>query len=174
MQIRQWAESPEKLWPEMQARMEELEAFYLAGQLKDFGASVEYAAALFAYSRFARNAGKDKEADRALDDAANRLSSLVTENPEHRESRRLLAFVFFETWSNSGATPSEDAGAMLDDYLVDPAQAASCDEASLAARLALMRGNISLANDYTLYLLGKGFFEPGFVAFCKRNDLCDK
>jgi len=31
-----------------------------------------------------------------------------------------------------------------------------------------------VAKDYTSYLLDKGFYEPGFVAFCRRYDLCDK
>ena len=45
--------------------------------------------------------------------------------------------------------------------------------ASLAARLELMRGNKSLAKGYTSYLLDKGYYEPGFVAFCQHYDLCD-
>ncbi len=118
--------------------------------------------------------GQKDEAERALADATDRLSRLVDENPENRRSRRLLAGAFYEYWVHHGKLPSGDAVTMLDGYLVDPKQATSCNDASLAARLELMRGNISRAKDYTLYLLGKGFFEPGFVAFCQRNELCDK
>jgi tetratricopeptide (TPR) repeat protein len=173
MQIRQWSELPENLLPEMQTRKQELDTFYLEGQLEDFKASVEYAAYLLAYSRFARKAGRKEEADRVLDETRNRLLSLFKYNPEHREIRRLLAFAWFEIWTNTGMLPSDEAATLLDGYLVDPEKATSCDEASLAARLEVMRGNKSLAKYYTLYLLGKGFFEPGFVAFCKRSDLCN-
>jgi tetratricopeptide (TPR) repeat protein len=173
MQIRQWSELPENLSPEMQTRKQELDTFYLEGQLEDFKASVEYAAYLLAYSRFARKAGRKEEADRVLDETRNRLLSLFKYNPEHREIGRLLAFAWFEIWTNTGMLPSDEAATLLDGYLVDPEQATSCDEASLAAKLEVMRGNKSLAKYYTLYLLGKGFFEPGFVAFCKRSDLCN-
>ena len=114
------------------------------------------------------------EADQALKEATDRLSRLVNENPDHRSSRRLLTYAWLEHWNLHGTLPSNEASEMLDGYLVDPERATSCGDASLAARLELMRGNISLAKDYTLYLLGKGFYEPGFVAFCKRNELCDK
>ena len=62
---------------------------------------------------------------------------------------------------------------MLQDYLVDPEKATSCDDASLAARLEVMRGNKVLAKDYTSYLLRKGYYEPAFVAFCRAFALCE-
>jgi hypothetical protein len=102
------------------------------------------------------------------------LSSLVSEKPEHRFSLRLLANTWFEYWTRHGELPSEQSATMLDGYLVDPKKVTSCGDASLAARLEWMRGNISLAKDYTSYLLDKGFYEPGFVAFCRRYELCDK
>jgi hypothetical protein len=174
MQIRYWIESPEELWPEMLAQRQVLDTFFLEGKLEDFKAFVEYAGALIDYSLFASQVEGRDEADRILDEATQRLSHLVSENPENRRSRRLLASAWLEYWSRHGALPSDEAAAMLEDYLVEPEQATSCEDAILAARLELMRGNISLSKDYTAYLLDKGFYEPGFVAFCRHHDLCDK
>jgi tetratricopeptide (TPR) repeat protein len=170
LRIHSWAGPPGGLWPEMEAQRHELETLLL---MDDFEGSVDFASFLIDYSRLASRLGKPVEADQALGEAMDRLSGLVSENPEHRISLQLLANAWFEHWNRHGALPSDQAAAMLEDYLVDPERATSCDDASLAARLELMRGNISLAKDYTLYLLGKGFYEPGFVAFCKRNELCE-
>jgi hypothetical protein len=158
----------------MRARKQKMDAFFLEEGLGRFEVSVEYAGFLIDYSLFAWRVDKRAEADQTLNDAMERLSSLVEEKPENRSSRRLLATAWFEHWNRYGKLPTDAASIMLEDYLVEPERVKSCEDASLAAKLELMRGNIFLAKDYTLYLLNKGFFEPGFVAFCKRNELCDK
>jgi len=48
-----------------------------------------------------------------------------------------------------------------------------CNEASLSARLAMMRGDINAATVYTSYLLDKGYLEPGFMRFCSQYELCE-
>ena len=173
LQIRSWTEPPVDLWFDVSAHKQELDILFLEGNLEEFVTSVEYAEFLINYAQFARRVNKNLEADQALGEATERLSILVSEKPENRSSHRLLARAWFEYWIRHDSLPSSKAGAMLEGYLVDPERATSCDDASLAARLELLRGNISLAKDYTLYLLGKGFYEPGFVAFCKRNELCE-
>ena len=173
LQIRGWTEPPVGLWLEVSAYKPELDELFLEGSLEEFDTSVQYAEFLMNYAQFARRVNKNVEADQALGEATERLSMLVREKPENRSSRRLLARAWFEYWARHSSLPTSDATAMLEGYLVDPERTASCDDASLAARLALLRGNIPLAKDYTLYLLGKGFYEPGFVAFCKRNELCE-
>ena len=173
LQIRIWTEPPANLWSEVNAHKLELDAFFLEENPEDFETSVEHAEFLIFYAQFAWLVNENEEAELALNEAADRLTILVNEKPENRSSRRLLARAWFEYWTRHSSLPSAEATAMLEGYLVDPEQATSCADASLAARLELMRGNISLAKDYTLYLLGKGFYEPGFVAFCKRNELCE-
>jgi len=173
LQIRAWVEPPERLWPEMKAYKHELETFILADKLDAFETSVELAGFMIDYSQLAWRLKKWVEADQALSKAMDRLSSLVSERPEHRFSLQLLANAWVEYWIRHGELPSDQAVTMLDDYLVDSNRVTSCGDASLAARLELMRGNISLAKGYTSYLLDKGYYEPGFVAFCQRHDLCD-
>jgi hypothetical protein len=47
-----------------------------------------------------------------------------------------------------------------------------CKEINLAARLAVMREDLPAAESYTSYLLEKGYFEPGFIRFCRSQGLC--
>jgi tetratricopeptide (TPR) repeat protein len=174
LRIRVWTEPPENLWPEISAQKQKRDIFLLEGNLQDFNSSVQYAESLFDYSQIAWRLGKEVEAEQALNEAAERLLSLVSEKPENRTGRRLLANAWIEYWKRHGKLPSGEANAMLDSYPIDPENSTSCQDASLAAKLEFMRGNISLAKGYTSYLLGKGFFEPGFVAFCKQYELCNK
>ena len=66
-----------------------------------------------------------------------------------------------------------EINSQLEGFLTQSQSAKSCDDASLAARLAVMNDEMVLAKDYTAYLLSKGFFEPEFVAFCKEYQICD-
>jgi tetratricopeptide (TPR) repeat protein len=170
MSIRMWEEKPETLWREMLSLRKELAA---AEPFPDMEMHVDYARFLSGLSMIALQLGKTDEAERLLKEATSRLENLVKEQPDYRLSKSALADVWMEYWFRHGELPGQGAATMLDGYLVDPAEATSCNEASLAAKLEIMRGNKTLAKDYTTYLLGKGFFEPGFVAFCKAHELCE-
>jgi hypothetical protein len=150
----------------------ELDSVFLEGHLSDFDTSVEYAGLLLDYSQLAWRVDEIAVASLTLKEATDRLSILVNEKPEYRSSRRSLANAWFENWVRHNELPAGEAAIMIDSYLVGPDHAMSCEDAALAARLELMRGNISLAKDYTDYLLNKGFYESGFVDFCRRYDLC--
>jgi tetratricopeptide (TPR) repeat protein len=174
MHIRIWEEPPERLWPELTSLLEEVDRLVSSASLADFNMHVEYASFLSDFSAVAAQLGKTGEADNFLQEAIDRLAALVSEQPEYRQSRRMLANAWVEYWFRHGVLPNEEAETMLEAYLVDPDEATSCNEASLAAKLEVMRGNKTLAKDYTSYLLGKGFFEPSFVAFCKSYKLCEE
>lgn len=170
MRIRIWEEKPETLWREMLTLRTELA---VAEPFPDIEMQVDYARFLSDLSMIALHLGKTEEAGQHLREATSRLENLVKEHPEYRLSKSALAGVWMEYWFRHGELPGQGAVTMLDGYLVDPAEATSCNDASLAAKLEIMRGNKTLAKDYTSYLLGKGFFEPGFVAFCTAHELCE-
>jgi hypothetical protein len=172
LQIRAWTEPPEEVWPEQLALKAELDSVFLEGRLNVFDTSVEYAGLLLDYSQLAWRVGQSAQASLTLNEATDRLSNLVSEKPENRSSRRLLATAWLENWERHDETPTADATPVLDSYLVGPEQSMSCEDAALAARLELMRGNIRLAKGYTDYLLSKGFYESRFVDFCRRYNLC--
>jgi hypothetical protein len=139
----------------------------------DFEAAVQYAEFEINYAQFAREEGMASEAKRALDDALNSLMELVMEKPENRASRYQLARAVVERWAQGDLQPSAEAPALRHEYLTKPELVRSCDDASLAAQLAVMRGDKALAKRYTAYLLEKGYFDPGFSDFCKKYEICD-
>lgn len=173
LQIRAWEEPPADLWRYFRSTRKRMETMRVEAGVVGFEPSAEYAWFLIHYSVLAQRLGHREEAQSALDVAMGQLSGFVREKPENRLMRNSLARVWWEYWARNRTLPDDPQVLMLDNYLIDPAEATSCNEASLAARLEIMRGNTSLASDYTLYLLKKGYFEPGFVAFCRDYSLCD-
>ncbi|MEJ8567829.1 toll/interleukin-1 receptor domain-containing protein [Elongatibacter sediminis] len=124
-------------------------------------------------ARLAFRMGEDRIGREALDRAVGELAVLVGGNPGHRHAVRQLAHASFAYWDLTGRLPGGQVTDLLDGYLSRPRQVQSCTDAGTAARLALLRGDLGLARDYTRYVLGKGYFEPGFVAFCGEYGLCD-
>jgi len=151
----------------------EFSAAFDAGMSSDFDAAVDFAEFKVNYSVLAHLMGEEAKAETELNDAVQRLVALVTEKPQNRASRYQLARASFERWEQTGQVPSEDINALLEGFLTPPRMARSCDDASLAARLAIMDGDKTRARDYTEYLLDRGFFEPDFVTFCKNYAICD-
>jgi len=172
--IRIWEEPPDSLWPELMTIKQDIERFQSSEPMTEFDMNIEYASFLSDLSQVALQLGYTQEADLYLREAIDRLVQLVGQQPDYRRSRHMLAEVWVEYWFRHGSLPSQEAAAELEGYLTDPNEATSCKDASLAARLEWMRGNKNLAKDYTSYLLEKGFFEPGFVAFCKNHELCEQ
>jgi tetratricopeptide (TPR) repeat protein len=48
----------------------------------------------------------------------------------------------------------------------------SCEETDVAARISVMSGDRKSALDEVGYLQAKGYAEPGFLRFCKNQELC--
>ncbi len=174
LQIRSWAEPGADLWPEAQALKKEVDGFQQENQPGNYDRFVNYAMTLSDYSQFTWREGRIEEAEQALREAIDRLQSLVREKPENRRARQVLGEALLEHWDRSKTLPGEEAAVFLEGYLVGAYNNWGCEEASIGARLEVMRGNISEARVYTSYLLGKGYFEPDFVAFCKKYDLCEQ
>ena len=42
----------------------------------------------------------------------------------------------------------------------------------VAARIAVMKGELAVAERYTSSLLSKGYYEPGFIRFCRTRGVC--
>jgi tetratricopeptide (TPR) repeat protein len=153
--------------------VQEARADFIDSIDSDFRTATDYSELLINYAVLAHRMGLNDEADLALREAANRLTNMVTEKPGHSPSRLQLARVSFENWVQNGALPSEDVDYLLEGFLSDPAKVTSCNDASMAARLAVMHEDKELAKDYTSYLLGKGFYEADFVRFCNTHEVCD-
>lgn len=171
--IRFWIEAPGDLWPEMISWKNEMDAFFSRDAVDEYDAYVNYAFFLARLSRVAWLLEKKSESELLLNEAIDRLSTLVNKEPDSRWSRSRLAQAVFLYWERNGKLPFDEADPLLDGYLADPKRVRSCSDASLGARLEIMRGNKILARNYTDYLLSRGYYEPGFVEFCQRYELCD-
>jgi hypothetical protein len=68
--------------------------------------------------------------------------------------------------------PPSDWQALVEDCSLSDPPVSSCAQADLAARQAVMRGDLDAAKNYTDYLLDKRYQEPEFVRFCQDYGLC--
>jgi tetratricopeptide (TPR) repeat protein len=125
------------------------------------------------YAKLLQALGKKEESARLLDSALDGLSRLVQSKPGLRASLQGLATASFDYWEQHGKHPPGPVDDLLENYLADPESILSCSDAALAARLALADDKSQLAGRYTGYVLEKGYLEPGFVAFCRKYQLCD-
>jgi tetratricopeptide (TPR) repeat protein len=101
------------------------------------------------------------------------LAKAVRQNPDHHGSHDGLARALIQYWSIHGENPDSDLLSLIEDYSLREYPVTSCGTASLAAQQAIMREDKETAEDYTSYLLAKGYYEPAFVKFCKENGLCE-
>ena len=84
-----------------------------------------------------------------------------------------LAWVTFYYWEQFGAKPVEALALIPEGFLPAPGRIENCRTADLGARFALARGDEAAAREYVDYALNKGYFEPGFIGFCKDYGLCE-
>jgi hypothetical protein len=167
----------EKAWADSKKLASEFNAAYAAGMSDDYGAAVEYAEFRIDHSILANRAGELTMAQTALQDAMDSLVSLVQEKPKNRLSIYQLVRGAYQQWYQFGQLPNEQgneqANAAIEQFLAGRKSIESCDDASLAAQLAVMRGDKKLASGYTSYLLEKGYFDPDFIRFCSEQQMCN-
>ena len=145
-----------------------------SGESLGINLAEEYADFLESYSELAYQAGDMLLAEVLLLEGLQHVISLVIENPDHALSRRRLVFMAFQYWQQKRNLPGKEVMAPLQGYLSDKEKIRSCGDTHAAAKLSLMTGDRTSALEYTAILLEKGYFEPGFVHFCRMHDLCDR
>ncbi|HKX54816.1 MAG TPA: hypothetical protein VJN01_01890, partial [Xanthomonadales bacterium] len=117
--------------------------------------------------------GATSQGRELLQQVLSQLEAMVAAKPEARDGLEALAMAEFETWRHSGIKASVAIHPALDFYLSHSELTENCSDADIAARLAVVNGDLELARRYTDHVLNKGYFQAGFVAFCKEFDLCD-
>lgn len=131
-----------------------------------------YVTLLETYSELAFETGDLLLAELLLQDGLQRIVKLIEENPDHGLSHYYLHMLAFQFWQQNQAKPDAKIMKLIEGNPPQSDEIRSCDDAHAAARLALIREDQALARKYTTYLLEKGYFEPGFVQFCKKYELC--
>jgi hypothetical protein len=146
--------------------------FFEETSTPDVVARLEFGRYLIARSAISEAEGTLAEAGRFMDQALSELLKVTQSAPEMGRARELLALAAYRHWALYGASPE----AAVMDMLPGPGsvlgRTPSCQDANIAARLEVMRGDLPMAEGYTSYLLEKGYFEPGFIRFCIRQNTC--
>lgn len=132
----------------------------------------DFAMTLMAQTRLAKDQGRKEEASDINLEAIRILSASVVESPGFAKNREPLAAALFEYWQLRSELPSPNLLALVENYSSSNPPVRSCTLAALAARQAVMHDDMLTAKYYTDYLLGKGFYEPEFVRFCRAYGLC--
>jgi hypothetical protein len=124
-------------------------------------------------SELAIETGREHEAREFNLRAVQALSAGLSDSSGFASGRLWLAFTLFQYWQLNNELPPARWLAQVEDYSLSEPPVRSCKFAGLAARQAVMRGDLASAGFYTDYLLGKGYYEPAFIRFCQAYDLCD-
>ena len=142
---------------------------------KDHFFAVEATLFLLDQARLWLALGEVEQGEKQLRIVLEQLTELVQLKPGFEYSLRGLAAASFIYWQQFGEKPDSAVDSLLVQYLPDSDSDSidNCTDASLAARLAVSDGNTQLAKRHTRYVMGKGYFEPDFVAFCRKYQLCD-
>lgn len=162
----------EQAWAISGPLAQDLSSLLDQGMNADFIAGVDYARFLVDRAVLAQRLGQVVLAAETLESAIGLLADVVRQKPQNRASRFALARALFEQWDRDGRLSTPADSELLEGFLQVREQVKSCDDSSLAARLAVMNGNLALARDYNDFLLGKGYFEPDYVRFCAQYGLC--
>ena len=134
---------------------------------------LEMAVSLGQQSSLAVETGDMAEARNSNLEAIRILSGVVSKSPDFVDGRYKLAKALIQYWQLNELRPPPKWQALVEDYSLSKKAARSCSLADLAARQALMRGDLATAKSFTDYLFGKGYKKPGFLRFCQAYGLCN-
>ena len=145
-----------------------------AGGSLSISHATQYGYFLEAYAELAFLQRDTVLAEILLQEGMQHVTNMARENPGHAQNRQLLTLMAFQHWQQKGGLPDNEIMDQLGAYLPDPEKPLSCEEAHVAAKFSMMMGDRASALEYTSLLLGKGYFKPDFVHFCRAYDLCDR
>ena len=119
-------------------------------------------------------ANQDDLARRRWHEAATLIEAWVSEQGGPTSWRNLVIQARFLDWQQENVRGSARGAWMAGEgsRLVPQGGGLSCHDRSLLVLEALMDGNEKMAREQVDFLLGKGFFEPGFISVCSQYGLC--
>ena len=121
----------------------------------------------------AQSRGATESALRLLANAQQEITGLLEKLPQDRTAGNRLTRTVFQRWELTQELPPEPIMDQLPAYDNNAGYIRACTDASLAAKKAVMLGDMSRAGELTAYLIGKGYTEVSFVRFCKAYSLCE-
>ena len=100
------------------------------------------------------------------------LSEMVSKSPDSVSGQFRLAHALVQYWQLNEKLPRPEWQGQVEDYSLSKRSVRSCDFAALAARQAVMRGDLVAAKSHNDYLFDKKYREPGYMRFCQAYGLC--
>jgi len=79
----------------------------------------------------------------------------------------------FLYWEINQELLADNTLSLLPDFLNNAGRSRGCDDAVLAVKQAIMFGDTGKANEYSDYLIGRGYRHPDFMRVCKQYSLCE-
>ncbi len=132
----------------------------------------EYTEFLIHFSETAFQKGEKQKAKSLLDEGTERLREILNEHPQENEAMELLALVDFNRWFQSGNSNAADGTTTDPVFDETPGNPQSCNEINLYVRQAVMSGDMESAREYSSLLQARGYFDPEFMQFCTKYEVC--
>jgi hypothetical protein len=131
-----------------------------------------YSDFLIHYSDIAFRKGEKQKAKSLLDEGTSWLQEILTNHPHENEAMKLLAMANFYRWVQDGNWHPVD-GITSEPLLAEEIdKLESCEKIDLQTRQAVMFGDFDRAREYSALLSAKGYFEPEFLQFCAKYEVC--
>lgn len=158
-------------WVTMAELEDQWQEFFQVEEKQDENIKV-YVAFLLGKAKLAQAEGDVHMAGDLLGRAAEITTGLLEKLPGDRIAGNLLMRAVYQSWDAEQKLPSEKVLAMLPAYEMNSGRTRACLDASLAARKAVMLGDIRRAAELTTYLLDRDYTEMSFMQFCRKHGLC--
>ena len=150
----------------------EWQALFASNPNTDIEIHAHFGAFLLTREIIERDSERPAEADRTLEQAMEFLADLILQAPDLSLLRRLLSIAVLRYSQLNETLPRAEIVGLVPDLISDNRRHTFCELSALAAQQAVQRGELQKAERYTSYLLDKGYFEPGFIRFCRSQGLC--
>ncbi len=159
-------------WIAMQDLDEEWQSFLQIGGAKDDNIR-SYVSFLLDWASLAQSRDARELSAQLLEDAQGKITRVLEKLPGDRYAGNLLMQAVFQMWVLKQELPAESDMLLLPDYKSADGQTRACNDASLAAKKAVMLGDTARAMELTDYLLDKSYTEVSFMRFCREYSLCN-
>lgn len=135
--------------------------------------SRDYAEMLLAKAELLERTGSRDEALGVFEQATQLLVKVNGEGKNRRDNGELIMQARALGWEITGMDPAKSNSVFLAYLPVLEGDYRSCKDAVIASRFAIMNGDRESAVNQARYLAERSYKEPGYIRFCRTNNLCD-
>lgn len=162
----------EESWGRSRALLTEMQELAHQDQDIRIDHAVAYGMLMRDVGHLAWHRGQDSHAASLLDNSIRYLTGIARVHPESRMALNELAFSYFYSWDHGGNASADGTAADWQSRIREALNQSGCVDLDIAARLAVIGGQIQEARANVTRLLDRGYQEPEFRAFCAAYGLC--